>query len=35
MQISDQISIVQIRSQKPHTVGQPTQRTKEKTFIEN
>ena len=35
MQLSDQISIVQVRSQKPHTIGQPTQRQKENTFIEN
>jgi len=26
---------VKVRSQMPHTVGQPTQRPKEKTFIEN
>jgi hypothetical protein len=34
MYISDQISIMKVRSQKPHSVGQPTQIPKEKTFIE-
>ena len=33
--ISDQIGIVKFRRQKPHTVGQPTQKPMEKTFIEN
>ena len=35
MYISDQIGIVKFRIQKPHTVGQPTQRPMEETFIEN